>query len=59
MDIRIIRQQPLPMRMIKIRSVINRRLLCGCATEDFGAPGVEVGIEVYDADGAVGFVNGA
>ena len=45
--------------MVEICAVVDGGLFGGCATEDFGAPGVEVGVEVDDADGAVGFVDGA
>ena len=58
MDIRIISQQPLLMRMIEISPVIYRRLLCRCTAKNFRLPGIEVGVEMYDADGAVGFVYG-
>ena len=45
--------------MIEVGAVVDRCLLCWCAAEYFGLPGVEVGIEVDDADGTVGFGYGA
>lgn len=46
------------MRMIEISPVIYRRLLRRCTAKNFRLPGIEVGVEMYDADGAVGFVYG-
>lgn len=45
--------------MIKIRAVVYRCLSGRGPAEDFGLPSVEVGVEVYNADGTVGFVDGA
>ena len=47
------------MCVVEVRPVINGGLNRGGSAEDFGLPSVEVGVEVDDADGAVGFVNGA
>lgn len=47
------------MRMIKIRAMIDRSLFGGCTAKDFWSPGVEVGIEVNNGDGSVGFVDRA
>ena len=55
----IIRQQSLSVRVVEIRAVVYRSLQCRGSAEDFGFPGVEVGVEVDDADGTVGFVDGA
>ena len=54
----VIRQQTLSVRMIEIRAVVYRCLSGRGPAEDFGLPSVEVGVEVYDADGTVGFVDG-
>ena len=55
----IVRQQSLFVRVVEVRAVVDGGLGCRGSAEDFGLPGVEVGVEVYDADGAVGFVDGA
>ena len=55
----IIRQQPLSVCVVKVRAVVDGSLSCRGSAEDFGLPGVEVRVEVYDADGTVGFVDGA
>ena len=55
----VVRQQSLLVRVVKVRAVVDGGLGCRGSAEDFGLPGVEVGVEVYDADGAVGFVDGA
>ena len=47
------------MGVVEICAVVDGSLFGGGAAEDFGAPGVEVRVEVDDADGAVGFVDGA
>jgi len=59
MDVCIISQQALLMRMPEIGSMIYSGLLGGRAPKDFRSPGVEVGIEVDYADGTVGFVHRA
>jgi hypothetical protein len=59
MDIRVVGQQALLRRMVEIRAVVNGSYLGGGATEDFGLPGIEVGIEVDYGDGSVGAVDGA
>ena len=45
--------------MVEVRAVVDRCLRGRCSAEDFGLPGVEVGVEVDDADGPVGFGDGA
>ena len=55
----VVRQQSLLVRVVKVRAVVDGGLGCRGSAEDFGLPGVEVGVEVYDADGSVGFVDGA
>ena len=55
MDIGIVGQQSLLMSVIEICTVIDGSLFARCAAEDFWAPGIEMGIEMNDADGAVGF----
>ena len=45
--------------MVEICTVVDGSLFARSAAEDFWAPGVQVGIEMNDADGAVGFVYGA
>lgn len=57
--VRIIRQQSLSVRVVEVRAVVYGGLKRRGSAEDFGLPGVEVGIEVYDADRTVGFVDGA
>ena len=47
------------MRVVEVCAVVYRGLKGGGSAEDFGLPGVQVGIKVYDADGTVGFVVGA
>ena len=47
------------MRVVEVCPVIHRGLRGRGSTEDFGPPGIEVGVEVDDADGAVGFGDGA
>lgn len=58
-DIRIVGQQALLVRVVEVGAVVDGGLFGGGAAEDFGAPGVEVRVEVDDADGPVGFVDGA
>lgn len=55
----VVRQQPFPVRVVEVRAVVDGCLGRRGSAEDFGPPGVEVGVEVDDADGAVGFVDGA
>lgn len=55
--VRIIAKQTFLMRMEEVRAVVDRSLLTGCSTEDFGFPGVQVGVEVDDCDGTVGAVH--
>lgn len=45
--------------MVEIRAVVYGGLLRRCSAEYFGPPRVEVRVEVYDADGTVGLVDGA
>ena len=45
--------------MVEVRPVVYRGLRGRGSAEDFGSPGVEVGVEVDDADGSVGFGDGA
>ena len=59
MYVRIVRQQPLSMRVVEIRAVVYGGLIRGGSAEDFGLPGVEVRVEVDDANGTIGFVDGA
>lgn len=59
MYVRIVRQQPLPVRVVEIRAVVYGGLRGGGSAEDFGPPGVEVRVEVYNADRTVGLVDGA
>ena len=47
------------MRVVEVRPVVDRGLSGRGSAEDFGPPGVEVGVEVDDADGSVGFGDGA
>ena len=47
------------MRVVEVRAVVYRGLRGRGSAEDFGPPGVEVGVEVDDADGSVGFGDGA
>ena len=58
-DIRVVRQQPLSVRVVEVCAVVHGGLERRGSAEDFGLPGIEVGVEVYDADGTVGFVDGA
>ena len=55
----VVRQQPFPVRVVEVRAVVDGGLGRRGPAEDFGPPGVEVRVEVDDADGAVGFVDGA
>ena len=57
--VRIVRQQSLSVRVVEICAVVYRGLKRRGSAEDFGLPGVEVRVEMYDADGTVGFVDGA
>lgn len=59
MYVRIVRQQTLPVRVVEICAVVDGGLWRGGPAEDFGPPRVEMGVEVDDADGTVGFVDGA
>lgn len=59
MNIRIVRQQALLMCVVEIGAVIDGGLFGGGAAEDFRSPGVEVRVEMDDADGTVGFIDGA
>ena len=45
--------------MVEVRPVVHRGLRGRGSAEDFGPPGVEVGVEVDDADGSVGVGEGA
>ena len=45
--------------MVEVRAVVYRGLRGRGSAEDFGPPSVEVGVEVNDADGSVGFGDGA
>ena len=47
------------MCVIEIRAMVDGGLFGGCTTEDLWPPGVEVRIEVDDADGSVGLVDRA
>ncbi len=58
MDIRIVRQQALLVRVVEIGAVVDGRLFSGGTAKDFRFPCVEVRVEVDDADRAVGFING-
>lgn len=55
----IVRQQPLSVRVVEVRAVVYGGLLRWGSAEHFGPPGVEVRVEMYDADGTVGLVDGA
>ena len=55
----VVGQQPFPVRVIEVRAVVDGCLGCRGSAEDFGSPGVEVGVEVDHADRTVGFVDGA
>lgn len=57
MNISIVPQQTLLMRMEEVSPVVDTRLLCRTATEDFGFPGIEMGVEVDDGYGAVSAVH--
>lgn len=59
MNVRVVRQQSLPMCVVEIRAMVHRGLFRRGSAEDFGLPRVEVRVEMYDADGTVGFVDGA
>lgn len=59
MYVRIIRQQSFSVRVVEIRAVVYGGLRRRGSAEDFGLPGVEVRVEVYDTDGTIGFVDGA
>ena len=59
MYIRIVRQQSFAVRMVEVRAVVHGGLECRGPAENFGLPCVEMGVEVYDADGTVGLVDGA
>jgi len=57
MNISIIPQQPLLMRVVKVGSVVNTRLFSRTAAENFRFPGIEMGVEVDDGYGAVSAVH--
>ena len=59
MYVRIIRQQSFPVRVVEVCAVVYGGLKRRGPAEDFGLPGVEMGVEVDDADGTVGFVDRA
>jgi len=56
-DISIIPQQTLLMRMEKVSPVINTRLLSRTAAENFRLPGIEMRVEVNNGYGAVSTVH--
>ena len=53
MDGGVVGNETLLSGVVEVCTVINRGLFGGGATEDLWAPGVEVGVEVEDSDGAV------
>ena len=53
-DVAVIGQQALLVRVVEVGPVVDGRLLGRCAAEYFGPPRVEVAVEVHDRDGAVG-----
>ena len=59
MNIGIVGQQSLLVCVVEICTMIDGSLFARCAAKDFRAPGIKVGIEMNDADGAVGFGYGA
>ena len=57
MDVGVVGQEALGVGMVEVGAVVDGGLVGGGAAEDFGAPGVKVGVEVDDGDGAVGAVD--
>lgn len=54
MDRGVVRDQTFLGRVVEVCAVVDCGLFAGGAAEDFGTPGVQVGVEVEDCDGAVG-----
>lgn len=59
MDVGVIRQQPFLRSPVEVSAVVDRGLLAWCTTKDARLPGVEMRVEVDDADGAIRFVDAA
>ena len=53
-DVAVVGQQALLVRVVEIGAVVDGRLLGWCPAKHFGPPGVEVAVEVHDRDGPVG-----
>lgn len=58
MDVGVVLQQALLGSVVEVGAVVDASDLGRRATKDLGPPGVEVGVEVDDRDGAVGPVDG-
>ena len=58
-DVGVVGEEALLGGVVEVGAVVDGGLAGRGAAEDLGPPGVEVGVEVDDADGAVGFVDGA
>ena len=58
-DVGVIGEEALFVGVVEVGAVVDGGLVGWGAAEDFGAPGVEVGVEVDDGDGAVGARDGA
>lgn len=57
MDVGVVREEAFLVRVPEVRPVVDTRHFGGRPAEHLGLPGVEVGVEVDDADGAVGAVH--
>ena len=54
----VVGQQALPVCVEEVCAVVDGGLRRRGPAEDFGSPGIEVRVEVDDANGTVGFVDG-
>ena len=58
-DVGVVAHQAFLCGVVEVCAVVDAGLFGRSAAEDLGSPGVEVGVEVDDGDGAVGFVHAA
>lgn len=56
-DVCVVPEQALLSSMEEVRAVVDTGNLGWCTTEDLWSPGIEVGVEVDDCDGAIGTVH--
>ena len=58
-DVGVVAHEAFLCGVVEVGAVVDAGLFGGGAAEDFGSPGVQVGVEVDDCDWAVGFVHAA